>query len=289
MTSGAERAMAAYERALAASPDDLELRWLLNVAAMTLGRYPDGVPKAYVIPPERFASAEDPGRFNDAAPELGLDRVDRAGGAIMDDFDGDGRPDIVVSTVDPCEPLHLFLQQPDGHFEERAGRTGLEGQLGGINAVQTDYNNDGRLDLFVMRGGWERPDPQLAAAQQRRRHVHRRHRARRASSSAPHRTHAAAWADYDNDGWLDVFVGHECSRAALYRNRGDGTFEDVTEQGGRALPPFVKGVAPGATSTTTAARTSTSRTSASPTCSSTTTATAASRKWRAKRASTSLT
>ena len=75
MTSGAERAMAAYERALAASPDDLELRWLLNVAAMTLGRYPDGVPKAYVIPPERFASAEDPGRFNDAAPELGLDRV----------------------------------------------------------------------------------------------------------------------------------------------------------------------------------------------------------------------
>src|SRR6476469_4088110 len=79
ITSGAEHAMAAYERALATSPDDLELRWLLNVAAMTLGRYPDGVPKAWLIPPESFASAEDPGRFNDAAPELGLDRVDRAG------------------------------------------------------------------------------------------------------------------------------------------------------------------------------------------------------------------
>ncbi len=143
--SGAEHAMAAYEGALAASPDDLELRWLLNVAAMTLGRYSDGVPKAYLVPPERFASAEDPGRFNDAAPELGLDRVDRAGGAIMDDFNGDSRPDIVISSVDPCEPLHLFLQQPDGQFKEPAGGTGLEGQLGGINAVQTDYNNDGRL------------------------------------------------------------------------------------------------------------------------------------------------
>ena len=108
--------------------------------------------------------------------------------------------------MDPCEPLHLFLQQPDGHFKEPAGRTGLEGQLGGINAVQTDYNNDGQLDLFVMRGGWEGPirnslvrnngDSTFTDVTAEAGLVH-----------VPHATHAAAWADYDNDG------GSICSSA----------------------------------------------------------------------------
>ena len=242
MTSGAEHAMAAYERALAAAPDDLELRWLLNVTAMTLGRYPDGVPKDYLIPPERFASAEDPGRFENDAPALGLDRVDRAGGAVMDDFNGDDRPDIVVSSVDPCEPLHLHLQQPDGRFKEPDRRTGLEDQLGGINLVQADYNNDGRLDVFVMRGGWEGPirnsllrnngDGTFTDVTADAGLLH-----------VPHSTHSAAWADYDNDGWIDLFVGHERSISRLYRNRGNGTFEDTTEKAGVVFSSFVKGVA----------------------------------------------
>ena len=47
-------------------------------------------------------------------------------------------------------------------------------------------------------------------------------------------THSAAWADYDNDGWVDVFVGHELAPSRLYRNRGDGTFEDVSARAGVA-------------------------------------------------------
>ena len=60
---------------------------------------------------------------------------------------------------------------------------------------------------------------------------------------APHSTHSAAWADFDNDGYLDLFVGHERTTSRLYRNRGDGTFEDVTRKAGVDVWTFVKGVA----------------------------------------------
>ena len=45
-------------------------------------------------------------------------------------------------------------------------------------------------------------------------------------------THSAAWADYDNDGWLDLFIGCERSVSRLFRNRGDGTFEEVASKAG---------------------------------------------------------
>jgi hypothetical protein len=55
-------------------------------------------------------------------------------------------------------------------------------------------------------------------------------------------THSAAWADYDNDGWVDLYVGHELAPSRLYRNKGDGTFEDVSAKAGVAGKAFTKGV-----------------------------------------------
>ncbi len=240
MTSGAEAALAALSRAHAGLPDDLEIRWLLNVTAMTLGRYPEGVPAAALIPKDRFASPEDPGRFVDIAAEIGLNRVDRAGGLVLDDFNGDGRLDVAMSSVDPCEPLHLYLQA-DGHFRDST-HAGLDDQLGGINMVQADYDNDGRLDLFVMRGGWEGPirnsllhnngdgtftDVTKAAG----------------LLESPSSTHSAAWADYDNDGYLDLMIGHERTPSRLFHNRGNGMFEDVTRRAGIEVTAITKGVA----------------------------------------------
>ena len=241
VTSGSEAAARAFLDVLEQSPDDLEIRWLLNVAMMTLGRYPDGVPSRFRIDPARLASPEDPGRFLEDSSALGLSRVERAGGAVMDDFTGDGRLDIVVSSVNSCEPVRIYVQGPDGRVAEKADPAGLGRQLGGINLVQADYDNDGRLDLYVMRGGWEffMRDSLLRGNGDG---TFEDVTAAAGVLEAPHRTHSAGWADYDLDGRLDLFVGHEETPSTLFRNRGDGTFENATKGAGLAHRGFVKGV-----------------------------------------------
>ena len=240
--SGSEGAVRWFERHLRERPDDLEVRWLLNVAYMTLGRHPEGVPKEWLIPPSAWASAEDPGRFPDIATRLGLDRPGRAGGVVVDDLDGDGQLDVVFSSVDPCAPLRYYRQQPDGTFKDEAAEAGLLGQLGGINLTQADYDNDGRLDLLVMRGGWEFPI-RNSLLHQNADHTFTDVTEAAGLDRSVHRTHSAAFFDYDNDGWLDLFVAHEESPSALFRNRGDGTFEDVSKRAGVDRVSFAKGAA----------------------------------------------
>jgi hypothetical protein len=244
LDDGARRAFEHFARYLDRNPEDLEVRWLLNIAAMTLGSYPDGISEQFRIGPEAFASRVDLGRFWDVAGPAGVAYSDNAGGSVTDDFNGDGLLDIAVSSRDPCEPLRLYLNRGDGTFEEVTDAAGLGGQLGGLNATQVDYDNDGRLDLYVMRGGWEtsirdsllrnRPTPDGG--------VKFEDVTSRAGLGGPaHRTHSAAWADYDGDGWLDLFLGHEMSFSQLFRNRGDGTFEDTTVKAGIRFRSLTKG------------------------------------------------
>ena len=245
LDDGARKAFAHFARFVQAYPDNLEVRWLLNIAAMTLGKHPDGVPESFRIGPESFTSAIDPGRFWDVAGPAGLAYTDNAGGSVADDFDGDGLLDIVVSSRDPCEPLRLYLNRGDGTFAEVGEAAGLGGQLGGLNVTQVDYDNDGRLDLFVMRGGWETAirNSLLRNRQGPDGGVIFEDVTDRAGLGGPaHRTQSAAWADYDGDGHLDVFVGHEYSFSQLFRNRGDGTFEDATLRTGLRFRSFTKGV-----------------------------------------------
>ena len=240
--SGSAAAVDYFITHLRRNPGNLEARWLLNVAYMTLGRYPAGVPADLLIPPAALQSDEDPGAFVDVAWAMGLDAPARAGGVVVDDLDNDGLFDVVTSSVDPCAPLRYYRNRGDGTFEERAAAAGLAGQLGGINLAQTDYDNDGRLDLFVMRGGW-----QFAMRNSLLRNngdgTFTDVTAAAGLMKTVHRTHSAAWADFDGDGWLDVFVGHEETPAALFRNRGDGTFVDVAVEAGVARTAFTKGAA----------------------------------------------
>ena len=236
---GSTKAIEYLKKHLAQNPDNLEARWLLNLAYMTLGKYPQAVPPAYLIPPSAFASKDKIGRFVDVAASLGVDPVGGAGGAIMDDFDNDGLLDIVISSVSACDSLRYF-HNDGGGFSEWTERAKLTDQIGGINCVQTDYNNDGRLDIFVMRGGWEFP---MRNSLLRNNGDGTFTDVTQASGliSGEHRTHTVAWADYNNDGWLDVFVGHEETPSQLFRNRGDGTFEDVTKKAGVGRTAFTKG------------------------------------------------
>jgi tetratricopeptide (TPR) repeat protein len=222
-------------------PDGVQVKWLLNLAYMTLGKYPDGVPQKYLIPPSVFASQEGFARFADVAPAAGLNFTSMAGGVAVDDFENNGLLDIAVSSYDVCQPLRLFHNNGDGTFTDRAAQAGLVTELGGLNMVQADYNNDGCVDILVLRGAWEFPV---------RKSLLRNNCdgtftdvTREAGLAEPAtRTQTAVWADINNDGLLDLFVGNENGPSQLFLNKGDGTFQDISAASGVNKIAFTKGV-----------------------------------------------
>ncbi|MCZ6815174.1 MAG: CRTAC1 family protein, partial [Planctomycetota bacterium] len=234
--------------------------WLLNIAQMALGGWPEAVDAQYRLDASLFAPAPGLNRFTDIAPKLGVDAFDLAGGAIVDDFDNDGLLDIVTSTSDPCLPLHYYHNNGDGTFTDRADASGLTEQLGGLNINHADYDNDGRLDILVMRGAWlgdegrqrlslllNEPDVTFADVTEI---------AGLGDWARP--TQSADWADYDLDGDLDLYVAGETGTrpqalgagrktvetysCALFRNNGDGTFTDVARAAGVTNDQYAKAV-----------------------------------------------
>jgi hypothetical protein len=239
-TADSEKAVDYFLKYLDQKPDELEVKWLLNLAYMTLGAYPEKVPPQYLIPPSAFASPEDLGRFPDVAPQAGLTSFSMAGGVIVDDFENNGRLDVVTSSFNSCEPLHFFHNNGDGTFT-RTPRTGFEDQLGGLNIVQTDFNNDGCLDILVLRGAWEVPQRKSLL----RNNCDGSFTDVTVASGLdwPTSTQAAVWVDINNDGFLDLFVGNEDQPAQLFLNKGDGTFEDISAEARIDRIMFSKGVA----------------------------------------------
>jgi len=131
----AERAYQTLQRVLALNPSSLETRWLINLVAMALGTWPDGVRKDVLIPVEAYTSKVDLGRFVNVAPELGVDTFNECGGVVVEDFDGDGQLDIVTSSFGPDEPLTFYRGGPDMTFEDRSSASWLDDQLGGLNLI----------------------------------------------------------------------------------------------------------------------------------------------------------
>ena len=238
------KAIARFEKYLAARPDDLEVRWLLNIAYRAVGGYPEKVPAAWLIAPAALASKEDVGRFVDVANGLGLRSVAIAGGMIVDDFDNDGTLDVVTSSMDSCAPMRFFKRRPGGPYVEQASEAGLDRQLGGLNLLQADYDNDGCLDILLMRGGWDEPQRKSLL----RNTCDGRFRDVTVESGLAlpvTATQAGAWFDFDNDGFLDLFVGNEGGQAQLFLNKRDGTFVDIAPAAGVGRSAFVKGVTAG--------------------------------------------
>ena len=239
-TQDSEKAIQYLTRFLETKPDSLEVKWLLNVAYMTVGKYPGGVPGKYLISPSVFASKEKMGRFKDVAAEAGLNSFSMAGGVIVDDFENNGLLDVVTSSYDQCEPLHYFHNNGDGTFTDRAIQVGLADQLGGLNLIQTDYNNDGCLDIFVLRGGWQ--TAMRSSLLRNNCNGTFTDVTEAAGLAAPIASQTAVWTDIDNDGFLDLFIGNEQGPSRLYHNKGDGTFEDIAQSAGVDNVAFSKGV-----------------------------------------------
>jgi hypothetical protein len=231
--AGSRLAIRHFTEYLEQFPDDLEARWLLNVAHMTLGEFSDKVDPKYLLPMDRFFHSEmDIGKFRDIGHLVGVNRFNESGGAIMDDFDNDGLLDIVISCFDPTEHMAFYHNKGDGTFEDRTEMAGLKGQVGGgLNCVQADYNNDGNLDVFVMRGAWVgrpvRPSLLRNNGDGTFTDV-----TKEAGLLDPVNSISASWADFDNDGLLDLFICCENQPNRLYRNKGDGTFEEVAAKAG---------------------------------------------------------
>ena len=263
--AAARRAGDLFQTIVAGHPQAIQARWLLLLSRVFSGEYPERVPDdlRLAVP----ASTTDPSvsGWRDIAPLLGLDVFDLAGGALIEDFDGDGLLDIVSSTWTVCEPMKAFRNDGRGGFEDKTAEWGLAGQLGGSNLVHGDYDNDGWPDILVLRGGW------LGSAGRIRNTLLRNELGRATGTFVDvtrfaglelpaYPSQAGAWADYDGDGDLDLYIGNEASGSdadplklaglgsnpypsQLFRNRGDGTFVDVAREAGVEDLRYTKAVA----------------------------------------------
>ncbi|MBT8400752.1 MAG: CRTAC1 family protein, partial [Rhodothermia bacterium] len=155
-------------------------------------------------------------------------------------------------------PMKLYVNDQDGRFHDRTEEAGLNGLYGGLNTVHADYDNDGFVDVFVLRGAW------LGDAGAHPNSLIRNKGdgtfedvTLRAGVLSYHPTQTAAWADFNNDGWIDLFVGNESDQeinvftgdlskqstphpSELFINNGDGTFSEISAHVGIDVHAYVK-------------------------------------------------
>jgi len=161
--------------------------------------------------------------FEEIAEIAGISRV------AWGDYDNDGDDDMLVSAA------KLYRNNGDGTFTDVSESAGIEGISG--SGMWADYDNDGYLDYYAFSSG--------ATEEDRDRLVHNNgdgtFSAVNSNNNVPFDydpTQAVGWADYDHDGWVDLYVANyevemsQCTQDRLWKNLGGGLFKDVTENVG---------------------------------------------------------
>jgi enediyne biosynthesis protein E4 len=188
------------------------------------------------------------GTFEDVTERAGVQGTGYSMGVAAGDFDNDGLTDLYVTAYGSNI---LYRNRGDGRFEDVTKLKGVAGSGWSTSAGWLDYDADGRLDLFVARYmDWDFERGNLYCGDTRpglRAYCHPDnfkgasnllfHQkadgtfedvSREAKISDPNgKGLGVAFADFDADGRTDIFVANDSVRQSLYRNQGDGTFEDV--------------------------------------------------------------
>ena len=247
-----EKAVTNFKASLRLKPRDPETLWNLWTAYSKLGGYPEKLPEEFKIQTEWeqegrveaggkigspvFQSSNLPSKsqFTNVAPDLKMDKVDGGRGSAWGDYDNDGDEDIVA--VGTYQPHALYRNNGDGTFTNVAEQAGIADPRGGWGSLFADYDNDGSLDLYITRGGWS------GAAENTLYHNNGDGTFSDVTHAAgvadPQSSFCAAWADYDNDGYLDLYIADgvigDGAANVLYHNNGDGTFTNIAESAGVA-------------------------------------------------------
>ncbi len=212
----------------------------------------DGLEDLYVCQPaglpNRLYRNNGDGTFTDATRAAGLDILDATSMALFADVDNDGDQDLIV--IVPTQPL-LFRNDGRGRFRlDAASGFGAAARRGATltGAAVADYDRDGDLDLYVCaydfwRAGspYDAPTPYYDATNGPPNTLFR-NRGDGAFEDVTEKaglmhnndrfSFAAAWGDYNQDGYPDLWVANDFGRKNLYRNNRDGAFTDVAAEAG---------------------------------------------------------
>lgn len=198
------------------------------------------------------------GTFTDVSERAGVTGAGYGMGAAVGDYDNDGWPDLFVANVNGNQ---LFHNNGDGTFTDVTAKAGLSGavyngrKMWSIAAGWFDYNNDGLLDLFVANYcQWDPHFEPVCTGLDGRGYCHPNSfaplpntlyrnngdgtftdvSAETGISSVLGKGMGVVFADYDGDGFLDVFVANDNSPNLLFHNLGGKRFEEVGFQAGVA-------------------------------------------------------
>lgn len=192
----------------------------------------------------RFQEITEEAGFDDG-PGSGIDKQETPGGGVsLVDVNNDGHLDIYLAFI--AAPNQLWINDGSGRFTEQAEAWGIAVSAASVMGYFADYDRDGLLDLYLatnlLQVGDEYPGPQRDRLF-RNRGDHFVEVSEEAGIRGTGHAHSAVWWDFDRDGWIDLYVANDFTGVdRLYRNLGDGRFEDVIAGASPRAPYYAMGV-----------------------------------------------